>query len=316
MKGVRFGRRPAPRPGAARAAGTPDWQQSDPEWIRQALRSAQQLPGGGWHVIDATRAIGDRPRQYRIRDRELVAWRGSDGLLVAPNACPHLGAPLADGQVRAGCIVCPWHGLVLGREGHGGWRPLPSHDDGVLLWVRLDRTERGTEPGTPAPYRCERPASYVDAVIRMEARCEPEDVLANRLDPWHGVHFHPHSFGSLRVLDQEPDSIVVRVTYRATRRLGVEVDARFHCPDPRTIVMTIIDGEGTGSVVETHAAPVRPGVCAIVEATLATSDRLGFRLAMRAAGLIRRRMQAAARRLWVEDAAYAERRYALRTGQV
>jgi hypothetical protein len=59
---------------------------------------------------------------------------------------------------------------------------------------------------------------------------------------------------------------------------------------------------------------VRPGVCAIVEATIATSERLGFRLAMQAAGLLRRRMQASARRLWVEDAAYAERRYALRTG--
>ena len=90
------------------------------------------------------------------------------------------------------------------------------------------------------------------------------------------------------MLEQSDDAISVRVVYRATRRMGVEVDARFHCPDPRTIVMTIVDGEGAGSVVETHATPVRPGVCAIVEATVATSERLGFRLAMRAAGLLRR----------------------------
>ena len=148
----------------------------------------------------------------------------------------------------------------------------------------------------------------------MEARCEPQDVLANRLDPWHGTHFHAHSFGRLQVIEQQPDSITVRVLFRAARRLGVEVDARFHCPDARTIVMTIIDGEGAGSVVETHATPVRPGICAITEATLAWSDRFGFRLARRAARLVRGRMQAAARRLWVEDAAYAERRYALRRG--
>ena len=180
----------------------------------------------------------------------------------------------------------------------------------MLLWVRLD----GAEPASPRPHLCTRPGDYLDAVIRMEAHCEPEDVLANRLDPWHGTHYHPHSFGQLRVIEQQQDSITVRVLFRATRRMGVEVDARFHCPDPRTIVMTIVDGEGTGSVVETHATRVGPGICAITEATLASSDRLGFRLARRAAALVRHRMQASARRLWVEDAAYAERRYALRTG--
>ena len=36
------------------------------------------------------------------------------------------------------------------------------------------------------------------------------------------------------------------------------VRAEFACPDARTIVMTIIDGEGAGSVVETHATPLGP----------------------------------------------------------
>ena len=98
-------------------------------------------------------------------------------------------------------------------------------------------------------------------------------------------------------------------------RLGIEVDAQFHCPDPRTIVMTIVEGEGTGSVVETHATPLRDGHTAIIEATLATSDRPGFRRAMKAVSLIRPFMRKKAHRLWVEDAAYAERRYALRTGE-
>ena len=310
-RGFLFGRPPATPEAAPELRHLPDWQQSDPKWIRGALRRAMTLPAGGWHVIDAARAIGERPRRYRIDDRELVVWRGADGLLVAPNACPHLGASLAEGRVRDGCLVCPWHGLVLDEHGHGGWRVLPSYDDGVLFWVRLDGAE---EPSTK-PYLCVRPDGHIDAVVRMEAVCEPQDVIANRLDPWHGAHFHPHSFGTLRVIEQTSDSIVVRVTFRATRRMGVEVDARFDCPDPRTIVMTIVDGEGAGSVVETHATPMAPGRSAIIEATLATSDRFGFRLARRAAGLVRTRMQRAARRLWAEDAAYAERRYALRTGR-
>ena len=133
---------------------------------------------------------------------------------------------------------------------------------------------------------------------------------------WHGVHFHPHSFGRLKVIAKDDESITVRVVYRVLGRLGVEVDARFHCPEPRTIVMTIVDGEGVGSVVETHATPIAAGATAIVEATLATSERLGFRAVLAGARVLRPLVARAADRLWVEDAAYAERRFALRRGEV
>ena len=97
-----------------------------------------------------------------------------------------------------------------------------------------------------------RPSRALAGVIRVEARCEPEDVIANRLDPWHGVHFHPHSFARLRVLRQDDDEIAVRVAYRVAGPVCVEVDAVFASPQPRSIVMTIEAGEGAGSVVEIH----------------------------------------------------------------
>ncbi len=116
----------------------------------------------------------------------------------------------------------------------------------------------------------------------MEAECDPSDILANRLDPWHGAHYHPHSFARLKVLADEPDQPAgARVAYRVFGPLAVEVDATFHCPDPRTIVMTIVGGEGVGLVVATHATPLGPDRCAVLEATLATSERPGFKLGAR-----------------------------------
>lgn len=286
----------------------PDWQQASPAWIAGALGRSQRLPSGGWYVLDATRAIDERPRRFDVNGRALVAFRDGARAIVAPDACPHLGAPLSTGCVRDGRVVCPWHGLRLGAEGFGAWKPLSTYDDGILLWVRLD----GEEPATDRPVLPERPAKRIEAVLRLEASCEPRDVIANRLDPWHGAHFHPHSFGRLRVIDQQPDEIVVRVAYRVAGSLAIEVDARFHCVDPRTIVMTLVRGEGEGSVVETHATPERPGRTAIVEAVLAHSDRPGFYLARATAPLLRRLLRAASRRLWVDDASYAERLYALR----
>ena len=96
-------------------------------------------------------------------------------------------------------------------------------------------------------------------MVRLEVRCDPEDIIANRLDPWHGVHFHPYAFASLTVLDLDDDVVKVRVAKRLIGRVVAETDATFHSPEPRCIVMTIVEGEGKGSVVETHATPVEPG---------------------------------------------------------
>lgn len=70
-------------------------------------------------------------------------------------------------------------------------------------------------------------------------------------------------------------------------------------------------------MVETHATPLgtdRNGVprTAVIEATVAVSDRPGFALARRLSGAVRPLVRTAARRLWRDDLAYAERRYLLR----
>ena len=106
----------------------------------------------------------------------------------------------------------------------------------------------------------------------------------------------------------------MRVAYRLLGPLAVEVDARFHCPDPRTIVMTIVRGDGEGSVVETHATPIDPG---------RTRGHRGDARHLRPPGLrarsppwrrsLRPLMRWSARRLWIDDARYAERLHALRT---
>jgi len=114
------------------------------------------------------------------------------------------------------------------------------------------------------------------------------------------------------VIEQDARSITVRVAFKVLGKLAVEVDARFHCPNPRAIVMTIVQGEGKGSVVETHATPMQAGRTAIIEATLACSDRKGFAIARRLAPALRPVMGWAARRLWIEDASYAERIFSLR----
>ncbi|MGV0803155.1 DUF5914 domain-containing protein, partial [Mycolicibacterium elephantis] len=89
---------------------------------------------------------------------------------------------------------------------------------------------------TERPVLPERPgAPRMHAVARLDGTCEPRDVIANRMDPWHGSWFHPYSFTELDVLASPPvgddvgaaaDRFLVAVTFRIGR-LGVPVVAEF-----------------------------------------------------------------------------------------
>ncbi|WP_406691192.1 DUF5914 domain-containing protein [Saccharopolyspora sp. ID03-671] len=308
-------------------AQEPTYRDAEPAIIDAALKRAEARPSGNWYVFAASGEIGSgRPRGFRVDGTELVAWRDSwGGLHAGPGSCPHLGAPLSEAAVDCDALVCRWHGLRVGPGAGRGWKPLPCHDDGVLAWVRLDGV--GGEEPLDRPVLAERPprASGIAAVASMVGVCEPSDIVANRLDPWHGSWFHPYSFTRLKVLsapppvldDQSQDRFLVEVTFRVAGRFGVPVRAEFSCPEPRTVVMRIVEGEGEGSVVETHATPLGRAAdgrfrSAVVEAVVADSSRPGFAVARRVAPALRPLIRRTAARLWRDDLAYAERRCALR----
>jgi nitrite reductase/ring-hydroxylating ferredoxin subunit len=307
-----------PQPREDRMTST--WRLAKPRRIAAALAVAQAQNSGGWYVAGASGDVGRQESVARtIAGREVVLWRDAGGSLVAgPGACPHLGALLDRCPVMDGTMYCRWHGLAFTEAEQPGWSPYRAHDDGVLVWVGL--ATAGEEP-TEAPSLPPRPPllGSVSAVIAQPGICEPQDVIANRLDPWHGSWFHPYAFSHLVVDDEASDEhrMVVDVTFRLSRTYGVPVRAEFSCPDTRTIVMRIVEGEGTGSVVETHATPLgldaegRP-LTMITEATIAYSDRPGFAAARWFSPLLKPMIKRTAKQLWVDDLDYAERRYDLR----
>jgi Domain of unknown function (DUF5914) len=125
------------------------------------------------------------------------------GLDVGPGVRPYSGADLSTGTVDCGTLICPWHGLRSAGDWEFGWRTLPAHDDGVLAWVRLDTVRRRRTAG---PSGCSGPAhrQRLHAVTRLVGVCEPDGIIANRLDSWHGAGFHPYSFTHLDVLTAPP----------------------------------------------------------------------------------------------------------------
>ncbi|NHC31010.1 DUF5914 domain-containing protein [Dermacoccus nishinomiyaensis] len=299
------------------------WRQAAVPRIERMLARALAQDAGGWHVAAAsTDVVAGRSTVRTILGREIALWRGADGsALAGPGACPHMGALLENCHTDDGDVLCRWHGLRLPSEWPGEWLTYPAHDDGVLFWVRLPSDGETPSDAPVLPARAPLDEALV-AVYTREARCETSDVIANRLDPWHGAWFHPYAFSHL-VVDEDAsddDCLVTDVTFRLNHTYGVPVRAAFTCTDSRTITMTIIDGEGVGSTVETHATCVQPASAeqparsVIHEATIAHSERPGFRAARAFAPLIRPLVLRTQGQLWVDDLEYAERRYELRSG--
>ncbi len=296
------------------------WRLARPGRIRAAFGASQAKDPGGWYVVGASSDLGrDRSLVRTVGGREVVLWRDEHGRAMAgPGACPHLGALLEDCEVMDGKVYCRWHGLALGARGWGGWEPFTAYDDGALLWVQISTAGENPSAAPVLAARTDLDAS-ITTVISVRGRCEPQDIIANRLDPWHGTWYHPYAFSHLAVDDgaSNDECLVVDVTFRLIRGWGVPVRVEFTCPDARTIVMTITEGEGLGSVVETHATPLgadsdgQPWTV-MTEATIAHSARPGFAAARRVAALVRPAVASTAARLWVDDMAYAERRWLLR----
>ncbi len=318
-----------------------DWQKISSAKVDALLRRASALDDDGFYpVLPSAEVKPGAVRAATIDGIHYVLWRQLSApwkLLAGPAACPHMGADLSDGGWvdGEGRLRCPWHGLALTEGTHPTWTPLPTFDDGTLLWlqprprpsgpqlVTIGRETPGSSersdnaPSNTTAYVPKvlsyRPSPHVASVVYRDAHCDPEDIIANRLDPWHGAHFHPHTFTDLEVVSEKAGVLTVKVAFRLLPGVKVPVVAQFFCCGPRTILMRIVSGEGQGSLVETHAVPLGPGRTRVIEATFATSDRPGFHclrpwMQHALAPLFTKR----AERLWQEDCAYAERRYVLR----
>jgi nitrite reductase/ring-hydroxylating ferredoxin subunit len=106
------------------------------------VKSERDVPLGS--LTDLRKRL---PLVIRIAGRELRLVESEGAIRVHPTVCPHLGGPLAEAAVEAGCVTCPWHGyrydLASGRCVSGpalvfgplpAFRHDPQTDDASLTW--------------------------------------------------------------------------------------------------------------------------------------------------------------------------------------
>jgi nitrite reductase/ring-hydroxylating ferredoxin subunit len=62
----------------------------------------------------------------------LLLTRTDDGIVALADRCTHRGAPLHEGELTDGCVVCPWHGSTYALDGSvvegPATRPQPAYE--------------------------------------------------------------------------------------------------------------------------------------------------------------------------------------------
>jgi len=73
-------------------------------------QSGPRLAVGDWTPVLPVTALDGQPRRVEIDGVGVVLHQDGDNVLAVGEYCPHLGAPMSDGWVDRGRVVCPWHG--------------------------------------------------------------------------------------------------------------------------------------------------------------------------------------------------------------
>ncbi|RTR53447.1 aromatic ring-hydroxylating dioxygenase subunit alpha [Pseudomonas aeruginosa] len=77
------------------------------------------FPKNAWYVACTPDEIDKKPLGRQICGEKMVIYRGPEGRVTAlEDFCPHRGAPLSLGQVEKGRLICGYHGLAMGCDGH------------------------------------------------------------------------------------------------------------------------------------------------------------------------------------------------------
>jgi nitrite reductase (NADH) small subunit len=102
-------------------------------------------------VAEAMLLPEDGVREVRWQQQRFALCRSQGEWSLFDNTCPHLGAPLGQGTLVDGLLVCPWHYWSFdarsGRqEPHGAChlRQYPIEERAGQLFAQLEDNSAGT----------------------------------------------------------------------------------------------------------------------------------------------------------------------------
>lgn len=173
------------------------------------LQTKQKVFRSFYYPVMPMAALQDGPKPIRLLGENIVLWLDEEGKPAAViDRCCHRTAKLSKGELRKGCIVCPYHGWAFDREGKCTWFPQSELEDPPkvykvqgyrceerygYVWVALDK------PITDIPkfrYSDNPDFRKVDEFYEV-IRCAALRLMENSFDVAHVNFVHKNTFGDM-----------------------------------------------------------------------------------------------------------------------
>ena len=179
-----------------------------------------------WYPAIESSDLGDEPRQVTMLGCDFVLFRDSDGQAhCLANTCVHRGGSLGHGQVKDGCIQCPYHGWQY--DGNGRCLRIPSigRDGTIPPRAKVDSYQVEERYGLVFAFLGDLPEEerppiqtitewdqndWRATLVGWEFNANMERAVENSLDPAHNEFVHPtHGFQGEREDYRVPDMEIV-----------------------------------------------------------------------------------------------------------
>lgn len=106
-------------------------------WVRVIAESALGATSGG------------KAACVRVGTRKIALFEVGGEVFAIDDTCTHLDAPLSEGKIWRGRVICPWHGaqfdlrtgVASGPPARGEVGTYRSRVEDGQVWVEVPRTE-------------------------------------------------------------------------------------------------------------------------------------------------------------------------------
>lgn len=170
-----------------------------------------------WHPIASVAEVTEQPQRFTLLGQHLVVFRTDAGISVFKDLCIHRGAALSLGEVKNGCIVCPYHGWEYDSTGAcvkipaqpdkpipAAARAIPYHvaEQYGVVWVALEDPIQDI-PHIPLGLDTD-PAYTHELFSILEWNTSAGRSTENSMDLSHFPFVHPNLLGDPEHPEQTP----------------------------------------------------------------------------------------------------------------
>lgn len=172
-----------------------------------------------WYVACQAEEITDKPLGRKVCNEAMVFFKNAEGKVSAvQDFCPHRGTPLSLGRVCNGQLVCGYHGLVMGCDGHTvsmpghqvrGFEPVkhyPTLERYGFVWV-WPGDPKLADPGKMPEFEWFENPKWAYGGGLYHIRCDYRLMIDNLMDLTHETYVHSTSIGQPEI-DETPSRTV------------------------------------------------------------------------------------------------------------